>query len=334
MAGDWIKMRGNLWDDPRVGGLCDATNQPEAMIVGALYWLWATADQHTEDGFLPGMTLRAIDRKTGVQGFAQALCDIEWLAVEGSGVRIVGFEQHNGASAKKRCQTAQRVAKHRTANASETPEDQSANADSVTDALAREEKRREEKKEISEANASSSAGPTAEPSEPPAKPKTAQESPEGDEATQPLLGQGSLIADASHGLAEALAATVAAAERPKAPALPNCPADELIAVYHETLPELPRVRLKTPDRVRLLSKAWRWVLTSKRPDNTRRAETPAEAVEWFRGYFAQVRDNDFLMGRVERSGAHRNWSPDIDYLLSDRGMKLVIEKTYANEVPA
>jgi len=122
--------------------------------------------------------------------------------------------------------------------------------------------------------------------------------------------------------------------KPKTDSLPNCPADELIAVYHETLPELPRVRLKTPDRVRLLSKAWRWVLTSKRPDNTRRAETPAEAVEWFRGYFAQVRDNDFLMGRVERSGAHRNWSPDIDYLLSDRGMKLVIEKTYANEVPA
>lgn len=37
MAGDWIKMRGNLWDDPRVAKLCDLTDQGEAAIVGALY---------------------------------------------------------------------------------------------------------------------------------------------------------------------------------------------------------------------------------------------------------------------------------------------------------
>ena len=76
MAGDWIKMRGNLWDDPRVAKLCDLTGQAEAAVVGALYWLWATADQHTEDGSMPGLTLRQIDRKTGVQGFAAGLVQI------------------------------------------------------------------------------------------------------------------------------------------------------------------------------------------------------------------------------------------------------------------
>jgi len=149
MAGDWIKMRGNLWDDPRVARICDATEQPEAMIVGALYWLWAMADQHTEDGILPGLTLRAIDRKTGVQGFAQALCDIGWLSSSPEGVRIIGFEEHNGASAKKRCQTAKRVAAFKAGNAPEPEESAEGNADSVTEALAVRdlEKRREEKKE-------------------------------------------------------------------------------------------------------------------------------------------------------------------------------------------
>ena len=66
MAGDRIKVRGNLWDDPRVGAVVDATESTEAAVVGALYWLWSTADQHTEDGFMPGLTLRQIDRKTGV----------------------------------------------------------------------------------------------------------------------------------------------------------------------------------------------------------------------------------------------------------------------------
>ena len=100
MAGDWIKMRGNLWDDPRVAALVDATDTSEAAVVGGLYWLWATADQHTEDGTMPGLTARQIDRKTGIPGFGQALVSIGWLADHPHGVRIVNFEEHNGASAK------------------------------------------------------------------------------------------------------------------------------------------------------------------------------------------------------------------------------------------
>ena len=144
MAGDWIKMRGNLWDDPRVAKLCDLTDQSEAAIIGGLYWLWATADQHTEDGTMPGLTLRQIDRKTGIQGLGGALCVIGWLVDSPDGVTVAKFEEHNGTSAKKRCQTAKRVASHRGGNADETQDDASGNAASVTGALAREEKRREE----------------------------------------------------------------------------------------------------------------------------------------------------------------------------------------------
>ncbi len=114
MAGDWIKMRGNLWDDPRIAKLCDLTDQPEAMVVGGLYWLWASADQHTVDGMMPGLTLRGIDRKTGIQGFGQALVDVKWLADHPEGVRIINFEDHNGESAKRRCADAKRKAGTRT----------------------------------------------------------------------------------------------------------------------------------------------------------------------------------------------------------------------------
>ena len=143
MAGDWIKMRSNLWDDPRVGRLCDLTGSKEATVIGALYWLWATADQHTEDGCMPGLSMQQIDRKTGVKGFAAALVDIGWLADDPQGVVIKHFEEHNGASAKKRLQTAKRVANHRNGNDDETPKEQIGNAQSVTPALAREEKREE-----------------------------------------------------------------------------------------------------------------------------------------------------------------------------------------------
>ena len=144
MAGDWIKMRGNLWDDPRVAKIVDITDSSEAAVVGALYWLWSTADQHTTDGVMLGLTLRAIDRKTGVAGFADALCAIGWIADHPEGIRIIDFETHNGVSAKKRCQTAKRVANHTATNAPLTQEDEKTNATSVSTALAREEKRREE----------------------------------------------------------------------------------------------------------------------------------------------------------------------------------------------
>lgn len=148
MAGDWIKMRGNLWDDPRVARLCDATDQSEATVIGALYWLWAAADQHTTDGLMPGLSLRQIDRKTGVPGIGQALADVGWIELIDDGVIICRFDEHNGSSAKKRATTARRVADHkkRKGNAgsvserqNETAKDgmgrQNGNAHSVTESV-------------------------------------------------------------------------------------------------------------------------------------------------------------------------------------------------------
>ena len=149
MAGDWIKMRGNLWDDPRVARLCDITDQPEAAIVGGLYWLWATADQHTEDGVMPGLTLRSIDRKTGISGFGKGLCEIGWLEEQPDGVRIVNFEEHNGQSAKRRCTDAQRKANIRSVSALDADKkrtDDGNDADKKRrGAELEKEKRREEK---------------------------------------------------------------------------------------------------------------------------------------------------------------------------------------------
>lgn len=108
MAGDWIKMRTNLWDDPRVSRLCDLTCESEAAVIGALYWLWSAADEHTEEGIMPGLSLAGIDRKTSVKGIGAALVAVGWLAEHPEGVRIVRFKEHNGSSAKRRCSESRR----------------------------------------------------------------------------------------------------------------------------------------------------------------------------------------------------------------------------------
>lgn len=288
MAGDWIKMRSNLWDDPRVSKVCDMTNQPEAMVIGGLYWLWAMADQHTEDGVLCGLTLRQIDRKTGIEGFGDAMVAAGWLSTDGESVSIPNFEEHNGTSAKKRIQTARRVAAHKAGgNAADvvvgavggdlvTQDAQGGNADSVSSALPREEKRREE-----EERKRSVASP-----------------------------------------AEAGQATAGAAQP-----VPACPADRLVELYHEVLPELPQCRLMPDARRKALQRRWRWVLTSRLPGGGRRAQSADDALDWFRRFFERARGSDFLMGRGHRSAGHEGWQCDLDFLLGDKGLKTVVEKT-------
>lgn len=107
----------------------------------------------------------------------------------------------------------------------------------------------------------------------------------------------------------------------------NCEYQKVIDVYHECLPELSKARLLTKARERLIKQRWNWILTSKKPDGERRATNAQEALVWFENYFNRVRDNDFLMGRVKQSNDHKNWKCDIDFLMEDRGLKHVIEKT-------
>lgn len=141
MAGDWIKMRGNLWDDPRVSGICDLIDATEASVIGGLYWLWSTADQHTEDGILPGLTLRSIDRKTALPGFGSALVDIGWVETSEDGITIVRFDEHNGTSAKRRCMEAQRKANSRKLSANDADTTETADAETRKGCVARERER-------------------------------------------------------------------------------------------------------------------------------------------------------------------------------------------------
>jgi uncharacterized protein YdaU (DUF1376 family) len=109
--------------------------------------------------------------------------------------------------------------------------------------------------------------------------------------------------------------------------LPTCQTQAVIDLYHETLPNLPKVRLQTKDRTKAIRKLWDWALTSKKSDQTPRATNAPEALNWFKTYFARASENDFLMGRTHRAGEHANWQCDLDFLLTERGMKHVIEKT-------
>jgi hypothetical protein len=109
--------------------------------------------------------------------------------------------------------------------------------------------------------------------------------------------------------------------------LPTCPTQVVVDLYHEVLPCLPKVRLVNVTRTRAISSLWRFVLTTNTPEGIPRATSANEALAWIRTYFERASKNDFLMGRGPKSVDHAGWECDIDFLMSQKGMKQVIEKT-------
>jgi hypothetical protein len=268
MAGEWIKMRTNLWDDPRVSQLCDLTDATEATVVGALYWLWAAADEHTESGHMPGLSISGIDRKTGIKGIGAALVAIRWIEDTEGGITINRFSEHNGTSAKNRVQTAKRVANKRS-NAHVTPESNNSGNTTVTGALPREEKRREEL--------------TSNPTTP-------------------------------DGVVVASEAGNPPARGPERAARSECPHQEIIALYHEILPECPQVRDWTPARSVQLRARWN--------EDPRR-----QNLDYWRQFFDYVKGCGFLVGRGTGNG-NRPFFADLEWLTKSKNFTKVREGKY------
>lgn len=121
--------------------------------------------------------------------------------------------------------------------------------------------------------------------------------------------------------------TVIARVQDKPERLPPCPHQKIVDSYHAALPELPKAMLLTNKRKTSIAKIWTFALTSKKQDGSPRATTAVEALQWISDYFERAHTNDFLMGRSQRSAGHENWECDLDFLLTEKGMKQVIEKT-------
>ena len=104
MAGDWIKMRIDLHEDPAVIEMAALLGIEEDAVVGKLHRLWGWADKHTTDGMASAINAKWVDRYVGMPGFADAIVKVGWLFFTGGGVVFPKFERHNGQSAKTRAE--------------------------------------------------------------------------------------------------------------------------------------------------------------------------------------------------------------------------------------
>lgn len=116
MAGDWIKMRVNLIDDPAVIGMASRLGIDEYAVVGRLQALWSWADSQSRDGHATGVTKEWVNRKVQCDGFAEAMDSVNWLRIEADGLEFPNFGNHNGETAKTRALGKNRKQKQRSSD--------------------------------------------------------------------------------------------------------------------------------------------------------------------------------------------------------------------------
>ena len=139
MAGDWIKMRSDLSDDPAVITMANSLAIPRLHVVGCLHCVWSWFDAQSRSGHAPRVTPAFLNERVGVTGFAEAMRDVDWLDITETGLQVPKFEDHCSQSAKDRALTTRRKRASRSrschgASVTKTGPEQSS----------REEKRREE----------------------------------------------------------------------------------------------------------------------------------------------------------------------------------------------
>jgi hypothetical protein len=108
MAGDWIKMRTDLFTHPKVVRITSALKADRFRTVGGLMSVWCLFDAHSTDGHLEGYDCATVDEMIGWHGFADAMKAVGWLDETPEGLVLPEFETHNGQSAKRRAQDADR----------------------------------------------------------------------------------------------------------------------------------------------------------------------------------------------------------------------------------
>ena len=120
MAG-WIKFDKDLRDDPRFlrmvrafksSGNALVTHERMAvtLLLGGLVTLWCYADSYIRNDDTLDLGAHEIDQLVGIENFA-SLLPSDWLQVlDSEHVKLPDFQAHNGVSARKKAQTAMRVA--------------------------------------------------------------------------------------------------------------------------------------------------------------------------------------------------------------------------------
>ena len=110
----------------------------------------------------------------------------------------------------------------------------------------------------------------------------------------------------------------------------SCPYEEIVALYHELLPDNPRCKVLSDARRSAIRARWKEAarLTCKPFGYSNRADGLAA----WRKFFEICAESDFLTGRAAPLPGRPAFVADIDFLMSPSGFAKTLENKYHREV--
>lgn len=108
-----------------------------------------------------------------------------------------------------------------------------------------------------------------------------------------------------------------------------CPAEEIVSLYHETMPTNPRCKVLNPSR-RGAIKA-RWLEASRLTCKPFGYATRADGLAAWRSFFETCNESMFLTGRAVAQPGKPPFMADIDFLMSPSGFAKCLENKYHRE---
>ncbi len=107
---------------------------------------------------------------------------------------------------------------------------------------------------------------------------------------------------------------------------PTCPANDIVALYHELMPLNPPVKVLSETRKRAIRARWKEaaLLTSKPFGYINRQEGLAA----WREFFMVCAESEFLTGRAVASPGRPPFVANIDFLMSPKGFAGCLENKY------
>ncbi len=95
---------------------------------------------------------------------------------------------------------------------------------------------------------------------------------------------------------------------------PQCPQEEILALYHEILPEMTVHRDWTPTRRKHLAARWA-------------SDTRRQNLDYWRDLFEWIRESDFLMGRVTGIGG-KPFRCSLEWIVNQSNFTKITERKY------
>ena len=99
------------------------------------------------------------------------------------------------------------------------------------------------------------------------------------------------------------------AQELKPPQNGTCPHEKILQLYHEILPELPKVRVWPETNQKILRARWK-------------EDPERQELSWWQSYFEYVRGSPFLLGK------EKDWMANLEWLVRPRNMTKVLNGSY------